>query len=469
MVKFIRKYLQRKHAEAETLQIVSELLHQHGNGYIHFCIEQDQAISTLEAYLHTSDDPREIANQTLQTACAFYGGDWSGLFEVDMELQLWTPVWWCKPAGNDRTIQLIREFENLAIMPTWIKAMESGGKIVLPNALDLQAATLQERDVYQRFDVKSLIAVPFAPNPTGFFVIRNPSRYLNYSTMLTVLAYVLHRALAQQNMLDSARLSLTSDKIENDKDVIINFFGNMEICTSKGVLREQDFKSPKSSRVATYLMLHRKAAHPPLEIASALWPNDTSDPEAISGNIRGYIYRFRQAFSLISDYQMIESTPNGYRINPKLHIMTDLQQFDKLWEHAQAANSTSQKIELLKKAFALYRGHVFENADGEHWLTATSAHYALRYAGLVEELLSTLAAVKDYAGLQQYAIKAYDMIPHNVRTRYWIIYAMYRLGSIEMARGEIEHARADLTTEGFDTLVEYLKHCSDLPLHELLR
>lgn len=32
MVKFIRKYLQRKHTEAETLQTVSELLHQHGNG-----------------------------------------------------------------------------------------------------------------------------------------------------------------------------------------------------------------------------------------------------------------------------------------------------------------------------------------------------------------------------------------------------------------------------------------------------
>lgn len=270
MTKFIRKYLQRKYAEAQTLRTISELLHQHGTEYIRFCIEQDQAISTLEEYLHTSDDPREIANQTLQTACTFYGGDWAGLFEVDMDLSIWTPIWWYKPDGNDRTMKLIREFENLDVMPTWIKAMKDGQCVIIPDAADIHATQLQERTVYQRFNISSIIAVPFMPNPTGFLVIRNPSRYLSYTTMLTVSAYVLHRAVAQQKTLERTRLTLTPDRIESDKDVIINFFGNMEIYTSKGVLREQDFKSPKSTRVATYLMLHRKATHPPLEIIAAL-------------------------------------------------------------------------------------------------------------------------------------------------------------------------------------------------------
>lgn len=437
--------------------------------YIQCCIEQDLSIAALESYLHTSDDPTEIAIQTLKTACSFYGGDWAGLFEIDMDLGIWSPVWWYKVGKNDRTMQMVREFESLTDMPTWIKSMQTGECVVIPDSSNPHAAPSQEAEVYRRLFVKSVIAAPFMPSPTGFFVIRNPSRYINYTTMLTVLAYVLHRAMAQQKVMNSTRMLLSPKSIRSDKDIIINFFGNMEICTSKGVLRESDFKSPKSSRVATYLMLHRKAAHPPLEIASALWPEDTADPDSISSNIRGFIYRFRQAFSLISDYQLIESTPNGYRINPKLHVMTDLQQFDELWESAQKAITTLQKIELLKQAFTLYRGPVFENAAGEHWIMSLATHYALRYTGLVNELLSTLAAVEDYATLQQYAVKAYEIMPTNVRTRYWIIYAMYQMGAIEMARNEITHAQTDFSAEEFDTLVGYIKECHDPKMKDILR
>lgn len=437
--------------------------------YIQCCIEQDLSIAALESYLHTSDDPKEIAIQTLKTACSFYGGDWAGLFEIDMDLGIWSPVWWYKVGKNDRTMQMVREFESLTDMPTWIKSMQTGECVVIPDSSNLQATPSQEAEVYRRLFVKSIIAAPFMPSPTGFFVIRNPNRYINYTTMLTVLAYVLHRAMAQQKGMNSARMLLSPKRIRSDKDIIINFFGDMEICTSKGVLRETDFKSPKSSRVATYLMLHRKAAHPPLEIASALWPEDTADPDSISSNIRGFIYRFRQAFSLISDYQLIESTPNGYRINPKMHVMTDLQQFYELWESAQKAITTLQKIELLKQAFTLYRGPVFENAAGEHWIMSLATHYALRYTGLVNELLSTLASVEDYATLQQYAVKAYEIMPTNVRTRYWIIYAMYQMGAIEMARNEITHAQTDFSAEEFDTLVGYIKECHDPKMKDILR
>lgn len=468
MVNFIKKTSQKGLSVSKFRHTGNELLRRYDEKYIRFCVEQDQSIRTLEAYLHTSDDPREIAMQTLQTACAFYDGDWAGLFEVDMDLKIWTPVWWHKPDGHDRTMQLLHEFENLEVLPTWIRAMETGECIVIPDVTKESSIQGDEKNLYRRFSIGSIIAVPFTPNPVGFFVIRNPKRYSGYTTMLTVLAYVLHRTLAQQKVLHASQLSLTPERIRNDKDIIINFFGNMEIYTAKGVLREQDFKSPKSARVATYLMLHRKATHPPLEIASALWPDDSSDVDAISGNIRGYIYRFRQAASLISDYQVIESTPNGYRINPELHIMTDIQQFDKLWENAQSVGSTLQKIELLKKAFELYRGHVFENASGEHWIMSLSTHYALRYTGLVNELLSTLATVKDYPGIQQYAMRAYDLIPDNVLIRYWLIYSMYRLGAVEMAKGEISHAKADFSSEEFDALISYLKKCPEIPVRELL-
>lgn len=301
MANFLSSLFGRAEKQEEPQQSISELLQQYDEEYIRYCIEQEQTVSALEAYLHTCDDPKEIAMQTLKTACNFYGGNWAGILEVDLEMDVWTPVWWHNPNSGDRTLQLIHEFEAAQFMPSWIQAMSHNEPIILPDVSVVKKTLPKEYEVYQRLQVDSIIATPFAPNPVGFLAIRNPKRYINRPSMMNILAYVLHRAMAQQKTLDSARMSLSPEAIQSDKDIIINFFGSMEVCTSKGVLREQDFKSPKSSRVATYLMLHRRATHPPLEIASALWPDDTSDPEAINSNIRGYIYRFRQAFSLISD------------------------------------------------------------------------------------------------------------------------------------------------------------------------
>lgn len=425
--------------------------------YVKYCIEQEQTVSALEAYLHTCDDPKEIAMQTLKTANDFYEGDWAGILEVDLELGVWAPVWWYNPRSHDKTLQMVNEFEEAEYMPSWIAAMNHGEPLIVLDVDRLTEVEPKELTMYKRLQVKSVLAAPFAPNPMGFLVIRNPKRYVTRPSMLTVLAYVLHRAMAQQKTMESARMSLSPEAIQGDKDVIINFFGSMEICTSKGVLKEQDFNSPKSSRVATYLMLNRKSTHPPLEIAHALWPEDESEPETIMSYIRGHVYRFRKAFSLISEYQLIESTPSGYRINPNLRIMTDLQQFDMLYDSVQRTIAVAHKVELLKQAVSLYKGAIYENACDEHWIVSLVNNYKLRYIGICNELLATLAEAKDYSCLQQYANIAIHHTPENIKAYYWLIVAMYHLGAVEMARNELGRIQKDLTADEYAALIQYLK------------
>jgi DNA-binding SARP family transcriptional activator len=214
-------------------------------------------------------------------------------------------------------------------------------------------------------------------------------------------------------------------------------------------------------------MLHRKAAHTPMEIAEALWPDDTYDPDAIGNNIRGFIYRFRQAFSLVSDHQLIQSTPNGYRINPDLRIMTDLQQFDKLWDAAQKPIDREHKVEMLKQAYMLYKGHIFENACDEPWIVSLVNRYSLRYVGIVNELLAELAAIKDYPCLQAYAAHSLELVPGNIRAYYWQIFSMYQMGAVEMAKSEISRAENDLTGDEYAMLVRLLKSNPELPPKEL--
>ncbi len=362
----------------------------------------------------------------------------------------------------------MHEFEAAEHMSSWLKSMETNTPVTVPDVSVIRNDFPNEHAVYQRLRVRSVIATPFAPNPTGFLAIRNPARYVDRPSMSVILAYVLHRAMAQQKTIDSAKLALTSDRIETDRDIIINFFGDMEIITSKGILKEPDFKSPKTSRVITYLMLNSKSAHPALEIHSTLFPNENSDPDAINSSIRGCIFRFRKAFSMICDHPLIDATNSGYRLTQSLNIITDTAQFEELIQASYKTVSISQRVDLLKKAVALYRGPLYRNAQDEHWVFGYVSYYRILYIGAISELLSAMAGVKDYEGVQQYATDSLRIHSENTKAHFWLIVALYKTGAADLARDALNRAKADLTEDEYNTLLGYIRQGAEIPPNALI-
>ena len=350
MVKFLSALFKRPAAKG---------LEQYDDEYVSYCIEQEQTVSKLESALHASDNPNEIALQTLKTVCTFYDADWAGLLELDLELGITTTGWQYHAESKPVIPHKMQEFENIYPMKTWLNALKSGEPIIILDLPSIAKALPQEYQTYKRMGIHSLIAVPFEPNPLGFLVLKNPARYRTHTSAVSIFAYVLHRAIAQRNAIERAKMVLTPKEIKSDNDVIINFFGYMEITTKDGIWREQDFNSPKCSRAIAYIILQGASAHSAFAIADALYPEDTIDVETINKNIRGYIYRFRKSFELISKHNLIEYTSHGYKVNPALNIKTDLQQFDDLWEQAQQVIPLTYKVYMLKRAIKLYKGSVY--------------------------------------------------------------------------------------------------------------
>ena len=122
----------------------------------------------------------------------------------------------------------------------------------------------------------------------------------------------------------------------------------------------------------------------------------------------------------------------------------------------------------MKKAVALYKGPVFENADGELWIKPIATKYRLLYIGILNELLSTLDDVEDFAGVRQYAAKAVELVPENIRAHYWLLHAMNHLGTLELARNHVTHAKEILTAEEFATLKKYVTRDTTMPYTALL-
>ena len=451
-----------KSAPSSTIMIDGE---KYDLEYVRYCIEKDRTISALEAKLHESDDPKEIAQEALKTACLFYGGDWAGILDVDLELDVWTPLWWYNARRKDATTSLFGEFQLAKSMPNWIEALNNGTSVCIPNTKEIESIYPEEYAIYKRLLVDSAIGVPFGPNPIGILAIRNPTRYIKYDSALNIFAYVIHRAMAQQKTIDSSRMALSPDAIKTDKDIIVNFFGSMEICTAQGVLSEREFNAPKCSRVVTYLLLNPKSTFHPLPIVSALWPEEEDKWEATASYVRNYIHKFKKAFDLISPYPLIVHSGTGYGINPDLNIMTDLNQFDLLVEEAQHTTIIPYKVELMKKAVALYKGTVFENADGELWIKPIATKYRLHYIGIVNELLATLDEAGDFTSLRQYAAKAVELTSENTRAHYWLLHAMNHLGTLELARNHIAHAKEILTSDEYASLKKSVAQDSTMPFN----
>ena len=347
--------------------------------------------------------------------------------------------------------------------------MHSNSAIYFSSLDELHDAPPQEIKLYQHLDINKLLAVPIKPRPIGFLVVRNPQRYLNRSSMLQMLAFVLLSSINDQKLMQSMKMSMSPENIKNDTDVMINLFGNLEIYTSSGVLHESDLKSPKICRLLAYMLLNRKVMIPAREIVEAIWPEEAIETDNPGKNLRALIFRLRQSFSLISPYSLIETTPNGYRFNPKLNIMTDLQAFEKLWETVQCTNLVTDKAEILKQAVNMYKGDVLVSAAGEHWLIPTSAHYNLRYLGMMSELLRILAEGKDYHNLHRYAAQALTVNPENKTAYYWLIYSMVKMNAIELAKTQLQIAQENLTDEDYFDLVSELKKIDISPTTNLFR
>ena len=401
-------------------------------------------------YQHLS--PKEVAQQVLKATCQFYDADWCGLIQVDLDLNLWTPFWWFNAGATDKTMLLTEEYESAEFLDRWVQTVRKGIPMVVPDAEATKEAYPAEYNLYQRLGIRSVIAVSLEPRPVALLAVRNPKRYIQQTSMLRILAYVLLASYNEQKMLNRLQMAYIPTSIQSSKDIYVSLFGELSISTSKGVLKEADFSSPSINRLISYLLISRKNAISPQEITQTLWSDDSDNP---AKNVKGLVYRLRQKFSIISDEPLVLSSASGYQLNPELHIMTDYQRFDELVSSAVRASSVINKVDILKNALDLYHGKVLSSADGEHWLIQFSTKYHLSYMGAVSELLKQLDSLHSYDLLNQYAMKSLTIAPDNPKAYCWLIRSLKAQGMNELATNELAAAKEHLTTEEYEEILAF--------------
>lgn len=423
---------------------------------IEYALQFESVLSNMEAHFRNSMDYRGVGINALKMVCEFYNGDWAGVILAELDLSIWRPHWWYKPEDIDRTDELVHEFESCEGLERWIQCIRDNEPLVVSDIEAIKDSYPVEYDLYKRLLIDSFIAVPITPKPTGCLVVRNPKKFVNQTSFLKMVSYVIGSTILETQLEESRKMMVAPKHIQNPNEIVIKLFGSIEIYTSRGVIYEEQIKSPKLCKLLVYLLLSKKTLHQPMAIADSLWPDDERDSEKICSNLRGLVYRFRRTFQLISDEDLIVSTQAGYRLNPKLKIMTDFDQFDKLGKEACQAPGKVRRMELMKQAIKLYKGEFFASTNSEEWLQPVARSYTLRYMHLINEVLSTLAEVGDIAGVHHYAQKGIDHAPENVKAHFWLIHSVRCGVAPELARAELEWSKERLTEEEYADLLELL-------------
>lgn len=425
---------------------------------IQCALDFENTMNNLETQLYYRHlPPKEVALCVMEAACKFYDADWCGLIQVDLDLGLWKPLWWHNECQEDKTTILTNEFESSEFLDRWVKAVRRGTPMVVPDAEEVKDLYPDEYQLYERLGIKSVLAIPLEPRQIALIAVRNPQRYIHQTSMLKLLAYVLLAAYNDKRMADSLSMAISPENIKSSHDVFISLFGELKIHTSHGVLPESDLKSPKISRLLTFMLLSNKKALSSLEIVQEIWPEELEDKDEPGKKVKQLVYRLRQAFSIISDEQLILSTPSGYQFNPDLHITTDFQRFDELCIAAAKATSAINKVRLLEKAASLYQGKLLSAANGEHWLVHYANRYHLEFMSTVNELLKQLMDFHAYDLLHRDAALALTIAPENTKAYYWLIRSYQKQHMDEMAAGELAAAKQKLPEDEYQKLLNSLE------------
>lgn len=431
--------------------------------HVQYSIDYTKTMTALEKQLHSCEDPAVIAMDALKVGAAFYEADWCGVIEGDLEMEAWAPVLWYNVAQHGMTETAFRDLEETKNLERWVDKLYACEPLIIPDTLAIKDSNPEEYALYERCKAKAILAVPFWKNPTGFMIVRNPKRYNidpYESGFLQALAFVTFNAITEQKLISRTQKAFSPESIKDDKDIIINLFGKLEIYTSKGVLTEEEISSPRICRFLVYMLLHGKHPVPPRTILEQIWPEE--DAENAGTKIKSLAYRLQTAFSVISDTRLIISTLAGYQLNPELDIMTDVQQFEDCWLQAQSAITMQTKLELLRKATEIYRGNIYETASSEHWLMAHELAYRYKCLGVYVEIMRMYYELQDYTNVQRYAALALNIDKASVDAYYWMIRAMRQRDSLSMAKGELKMAEHILTDEEYAELCQKLEKTKDL-------
>jgi hypothetical protein len=251
-----------------------------------------------------------------------------------------------------------------------------------------------EAAFFREYGVTTLLAAPFSKRINqGFIAVDDPTRYTDDPVFLFIASYAvvveLNEIKQQQSLLAAAKASKY-----NPEDIHINFFGGMEIISSKGTLTGEDIKADQCYLLLAYLILNHKKNFSVDTLAEIICPYDELDsPYKVVNNI---VYRLRRTLSVIGLDKLVIGKNGTFQINSNFNIHTDFDRFESACIQLKTEEKPDMRHSLYHSAIDLYKGQLLPRCEHELWLMQLSMYYQSLYLQITKGYVRLKMECKDY-------------------------------------------------------------------------
>ncbi len=388
--------------------------------------EFERTIRTIECELLASTDTSHIIQELLRHVGMFYKADRAYIIEVDWDMALGsnTYEWYTDgvfPQKSDR------QNIDLEQLPLWKSAFVNKSPIILEHIENLHTSGSQEYILLKQYDITALIAVPLNKKLSGFLCVDNPKRFKRYSSLLQALSYVVTVELTELQLLKAARLKQGIYSKVAEQEVVLNFFGGLEIVTPMGQMSEDDIKSTLGCKLIAYLYLNRKRTLAARDIADFIWPNQPVDNPNTA--VKRVVYRCRKTLSCIEQTPLIVSVGGGYELNRDLIIRSDTTLLEQYYTKIRGLTTPYERMEIYRKAIVLYKEAFLPNHNHDQWLMPKASYYHLLFLDMVKRCLLDLYKLEMHIEVYRLADYTLAYEPEDNELNFHLVESLFRMNA----------------------------------------
>lgn len=428
-------------------------------------LSEDGSVMILQkcaAALHGSTDSKAISGFVMNMLREYYDSDFVCVLEINLDLDYWFMRWGSRDGCDDiekaNIKQLLLPEEYTHYAKSWIKAFYRNEPILVENVEAVKDVDPAEYALYMRLEATSVMGFPFYKNSQGFVVVRNPKKNFGDIALLQLCTYVLMMELNQFKMTKSMRLQAESFNISDENEVRLELLDGVKITHIGGQYIHENF-SPDQRIVLAYMAFYPKTKSA-REMEIEIW-KEYEDYLQEGQKVRRAVNAIVNKCTLLK-LPLIYRDDAGYKFNPNLKVVVDVQEFMKMSELVNRIADPITRRHILEDMVAMYKGPIRVEAKAPSWLVQAQHHMESLYLMAVKRLLYILYHEGDYETLHSYAAKSMAIVANNTEGYYWKIRAYRTTSNLDKANSLQETAQKCIPDEEYQYLVKRLDSRDDV-------
>ncbi len=408
------------------------------------------ALKSLEACLRNTEDSVNIIEGLLRDATEYYGADRTYVLEADWNLGIFINTYEHCQNGAESQMKDLQSIP-FELMPCCVEALRNNVPIVHTDVRKLQQSSPKQFQTLDGFGIHSIIAVPFKKRiNSGFLCVDNPTRYIDSPDYLLMLAYATVSELNEISLQDIVATYKRNAPRYSSSDVYINCFGQLEVVTPNGILREEDFTADLSYTIFLYLVINHNKHVTVQDLVDSVWEGMTLD--ASYKQAKNAVYRLRKTLSKIDMEELIIASHGSFALNPAYTIHTDIERFADIYDRILQERDEEILAGLYRDAIPLYKGKLAPRTDYYHWLIPKCVWFQSLHLEIVYKYVDYLLKNQKYVEVQGIIADALMYHPNNSRLYRDMILSLIGQKNLNLARVQYYDAESYLEPEDVEIL-----------------